>query len=123
LKRFINSLGMEMMPVPAGEFEMGADWVGSWAQYHERIHRSVFDRTDPEAWNGLEVDESPRHRVRITRPFYMASTEVTNAQYEAFDPKHQRSVHDLSDDAPVGNVSWYTDRKFDSASASCVARG
>lgn len=109
---FINSLGMQVMPIPPGEFEMGADWTGPWVQYHQCIHESVFRRTDPDAWNGVEVDESPRHRVRIARPFYMASTEVTNAQYEAFDPEHQRSVHDLGDDAPVGNVSWYDAEAF-----------
>ena len=113
-KRFVNSLGMEMLPVPAGEFEMGAEWVGSWAQYHEHIHQSVFDRTDPEAWNGLEVDESPCHRVRITRPFCMASAEVTNAQYEAFDPEHckQRRVQNRHDDDPVGDVSWHDSKGF-----------
>jgi len=113
-KPFVNSLGMEMMPIPAGKFEMGADWVGPWVEYHRRIHESIFRRTDPDAWNGVEVDESPRHHVSITQPFYMASTEVTNAQYEAFDPEHRRlrSERNPKDDGPVANVSWYDAEAF-----------
>ena len=28
-------------------------------------------------------DEKPQHRVRITRPFYLGATEVTQGQYQA----------------------------------------
>jgi sulfatase modifying factor 1 len=60
-----NSLGMKLATVPAGRFYMGS----------ER--------------DGEDVDENPVHRVTITYPFKMAVTEVTNAQYEAFDPAHK----------------------------------
>lgn len=45
-----------------------------------------------------DFDERPVHIVRITRPFWISATEVTNAQYEQFDPDHRklRGRHGLS---------------------------
>ncbi|MDR2920933.1 MAG: SUMF1/EgtB/PvdO family nonheme iron enzyme [Tannerella sp.] len=60
-----NSIGMEMVQIPAGVFYMGDKGLGE------------------------HYDEAPLHKVRITRPFYIGATEVTNAQYECFDPKHK----------------------------------
>ena len=37
---------------------------------------------------GGEVDEWDRTVVHIAKPFYMGRTEVTNAQFRAFDPAH-----------------------------------
>ena len=48
--------------------------------------------------------------VTLTRPFYVATTEVTNAQYRAFEPGHDSDSfeqYDLDGDAvPVVNLSW-----------------
>jgi formylglycine-generating enzyme required for sulfatase activity len=56
-------------------------------------------------------DEHPTHKVIITKPFYMGAGEVTNAQYEQFDPKHDqlRGTKDYSpnDDDVVIMVSWH----------------
>ena len=60
-----NSLGMKLVNVPAGKFIMGS------------------------AGYGENFDERPAHRVYISKPFRMAATEVTNAQYEQFDPGHR----------------------------------
>jgi formylglycine-generating enzyme len=49
-----------MSLIPAGEFEMG----------------SAVDR----AW----AEEQPAHQVRLSRPYLMDQTEVTNAQFERF---------------------------------------
>lgn len=65
LAQTTNSLGMKLADIPAGKFYMGS----------ER--------------DGEDADENPVHLVRITYPFKMAVTEVTNAQYEAFDPAHK----------------------------------
>jgi formylglycine-generating enzyme required for sulfatase activity len=51
---------LDMLPIPAGEFWMGA---------------SEGDREAAE-------DEKPRHKVKITQPFLLAKTKVTQAQYE-----------------------------------------
>ncbi len=59
-----NSLGMKFVRIQRGSFAMGSP-DGNW-------------------------DERPAHEVTISRPFWMAVTEVTNAQYEQFDPQHKR---------------------------------
>ena len=53
-----DSHNLLMTYIPAGEFEMGS----------------------PENEIGRQADE-PRHRVKITRPFYMGITPITQAQY------------------------------------------
>ena len=37
----------------------------------------------PDSDKDAEADEKPRHRVRITRPFYLGKYEVTQAEYKA----------------------------------------
>jgi formylglycine-generating enzyme required for sulfatase activity len=55
-----NSVGMEFVLIPKGSFQMGsAD-------------------TEREA----QSNEKPRHAVTISRPFYLARYEVTQAQWE-----------------------------------------
>jgi formylglycine-generating enzyme required for sulfatase activity len=68
-----NSLGMTLVLVPAGEFVMGADKPASET-------REAFPWCSPE----LLPRESPAHRVRITKPFYMGQCEVTLGQFRAF---------------------------------------
>jgi formylglycine-generating enzyme required for sulfatase activity len=43
----------------------------------------------------------PRHPVRITRPYYLSETEVTNDQFRAFDPAHRSiPLRGLGTDGP-----------------------
>jgi formylglycine-generating enzyme required for sulfatase activity len=55
-------------------------------------------------------DERPTHEVTISQPFLMGVTEVTNAQYEQFDPQHKQLRGKLGfskeDDEAVVFVSW-----------------
>jgi formylglycine-generating enzyme required for sulfatase activity len=51
------------------------------------------------------ADEKPEHEVEISE-FYVAATEVTNADYERFDPTHKTSRLSGGNDMPVCNVSW-----------------
>jgi formylglycine-generating enzyme required for sulfatase activity len=57
-----NSIGMKLALIPAGEFMMGS-----------------LDGDDQASDN-----EKPQHRVRITRPFYLGTTEVTRGQFRRF---------------------------------------
>ena len=83
-KVFFNSLGMGMVHIENGNFMMGGE-----EQYQEK----------------------PIHKVNIMKPFYMSVTQVTNAQYEQFDPNHKvlRGKDGLSkeDDEAVVYVSWH----------------
>jgi sulfatase modifying factor 1 len=58
----VNSLGMRLVRVPAGEFRMGSSKEES----------------------GHVANEFPPHRVRITRDFEMGIHEVTNREFVAF---------------------------------------
>lgn len=72
----INSLGMQLVLIPAGEFMMGND--ASPAELAD-----VYPGYAPERLQKLS-DEAPVHRVRITRPFFMARHEVTVRQFRRF---------------------------------------
>jgi serine/threonine-protein kinase len=124
-----NSLDMTLRLVPAGEFEMGTP-------------RDALDEplADP-AWFFSDwvaerrQAETPQHRVRITRPFYIGAHEVTVGQFRQFvesagyrtraetDPQggfgfvdgewiRSRAFHwqdpgfPQDDDEPVCNVAW-----------------
>lgn len=58
---------------------------------------------------GRQANEVLRN-VRLTKPFYMSTTEVTNAQFAAFDPNHLSGAvqgQTLSNpNQPVVRVSW-----------------
>jgi formylglycine-generating enzyme len=62
-------------------------------------------------WAKRDYDESPAHKVTISKVFLMGTTEVTNAQYEKFDPEHKnfRGKDGVSktDDEPVTFVTWH----------------
>lgn len=68
-----NSLGMKLVLIPAGEFQMGAEEDRS-----ETL--KAFPYCDPAWLDG----EAPRHEVRITKPFYMGQHEVTLGQFLKF---------------------------------------
>lgn len=74
-----NSLGMTLRLIPAGEFLMGSDETS--AEVQEAFGFDDEDRVEP--WTNFD-DEQPRHRVRISQPFYLATHEVTRAQFAQF---------------------------------------
>lgn len=84
--QFINSLGMKFVRIEPGAFLMGSAEEG-------------------------DFDERPVHRVTISRAFYLGATEVTNAQYERFDPSHRALRGKLGfakeDDEAVVFVDWH----------------
>jgi formylglycine-generating enzyme required for sulfatase activity len=82
---FTNSVGMRLVAIPAGEFTMG----------------------DKE-WHYNQP-----HQVRITKPFHLGATLVTQKQYEAVMGKNPSS-HKEGDPAvlPVDTISWNAAREF-----------
>ena len=115
-KEITNSLGMRLIWIPAGEFQMGA----------------------PDSDLDAPAQTRPQHRVHITKPFRLAKFETTFAQFRQFvtetayqmeaerdgtgswgytgskeallvqDPKFnwKSAGFDQGDDHPVVNVTW-----------------
>ena len=102
---YVNSLGMRFVRVQPGTFQMGFEGEPLSDALAEREWQQTGD-----------FDEQPRHRVAISLPFHIGAFEVTNAQYEQFDPTHRalRGKHGLSveDDEAVVFVSWHDASRF-----------
>ncbi len=94
-----DGVALTMVWIPAGEFVLGT-LEGS-------------------------PDERPRSVVRIARPFWMATTEVTNEQYAQFDSEHDTRYVDMHymdhtvpghianhPNQPVARVSWHEAQRF-----------
>ncbi|HIJ72414.1 MAG TPA: SUMF1/EgtB/PvdO family nonheme iron enzyme [Planctomycetes bacterium] len=101
-KTYTNSIGMKFVRIEPGTFQMG--------QIRKPLPVEVSVRGLDFLKEG-DFDEEPVHSVTISRPFYMGIYEVTNFQYELFEPEHKslRGKHGVSseDDEAVINVSWY----------------
>jgi formylglycine-generating enzyme required for sulfatase activity len=82
-REITNSIGMRLVLIPAGDYLMGS----------------------PASDSDARDDEKPQHPVRITRPFYLGATEVTQGQYRLVTGQNP-SYFKGSDELPVENVSW-----------------
>ena len=79
-------MGYEMVRIPSGMFTMGCT---------------------PEQRSDCDSDEKPSHQVRITRDFYMGTTEVTQGLYRKVMGKTPSHNSSCGDNCPVEKVSWY----------------
>jgi len=88
---FTNSLDMKLVRIAPGSFNMGSP-------------------------SGGDFDERPVHKVTLTRSFYLGTTEVTNTQYEQFDPAHRKLRGKLGfskeDNEAVVFVCWADAGRF-----------
>jgi formylglycine-generating enzyme required for sulfatase activity len=102
--------GVEFVEIGAGYFRMG-----SWSQCDRGDLLGRLCARFKLPWGkqpGPQGNEVPVHWVRIARPYWLAVTEVTNLQYERFDPKHARSEESPGDQHPVVEVSWDDARRY-----------
>jgi formylglycine-generating enzyme required for sulfatase activity len=83
-----NSIGMEFVLIPAGSFMMGAD----------KNFENAFD------------NELPKHKVIISKPFYMGIYEVTQEQWVAVMGSNPSRFKERNN--PVESVSWNDVQKF-----------
>ncbi len=71
--KLTNSIGMELVLIPAGEFEMGSPEGPD-----ELLRRFPYAKRE---W---VVGEQPVHKVKLTKSFYMGTHEVTLGQFLKF---------------------------------------
>ncbi len=101
-----NSLDMQFVRIEPGTFTMGAkDAALSDELTDGKVHLRDGD------W-----DEKPVHQVTLTTPFYIGIFQVTNAQYERFQPSHSKLRGKISfsedDDEAVVFVDWHDATRF-----------
>ncbi len=89
-KTYTNSLGMEFVLIPSGEFMMGAV---------------------PQDEEAL-VREKPQHKVQITKPFYMGKYPVTQEEWEKVMGNNPSKFKQAGKRAPVESVSWNDCQEF-----------
>lgn len=88
-EKITNSLGMAFVYIPPGTFTMGS----------------------PPNEPGRDGDET-RHRVTLTRGFYLQTTEVTQGQWRAVMGFNPSQFGTCGDDCPVEGVTWQNVRAF-----------
>jgi formylglycine-generating enzyme required for sulfatase activity len=81
--------GMELALIPTGTFTMGS----------------------PPSELGREPQEVP-HRVEVSRPFYMGTTEVTQGQWQRVMGGNPSWFRGCGPDCPVERVSWHDVQAF-----------
>jgi len=103
-----NSIGMKLVLIPPGEFDMGSS--------EEEIKRLLEEAApfDELEWYRGQVrrTEGPQHRVRITRPFYLGQCEVTQAEYQEVMRTNPSEFEAVGPTAPVDNVKWFDATEF-----------
>ena len=88
-RSFTNSLGMKFVYIPPGEFLMGSP--------------------ANEPGRG---DNEPQRRVRLTKGFYLQTTETTQRQWESIMGYNPSNFKNCGRDCPVENVSWDDAQEF-----------
>ena len=88
-KTYTNTLGMTFVMIPSGSFIMGSP--------------------PEEPFRG---NSEIQHRVTISKPFYMQTTEVTVKQWHAIMGHRMLVFRKSMDSMPVTRVSWFDCMKF-----------
>jgi WD40 repeat protein/formylglycine-generating enzyme required for sulfatase activity len=100
-RQVTNSIGMQFVLIPAGEFMMGA----------------------AAAEMGKRDNELPQHHVKISRPLWLGVHEVTQTEYEQVMGYHDSNSHrfavrppgkSMADTSrfPVDEITWYQAAEF-----------
>lgn len=109
-----NSIGMKFRLIPPGEFLMGST--------PQEIEAAIAAVDAAQPWRE-KIESEVQHKVVLSRPLYVATTEVTQAQYEKVmgtNPSHfsaggegRNVVADLNAGShPVESVNWHRAVEF-----------
>jgi formylglycine-generating enzyme required for sulfatase activity len=74
-----NTIGMKLVLIPPGEFDMG-----STQEEVDLLLKEAREENYPSWYVEHLPAEAPRHRVRLTRPFYLGACEVTVGAFRRF---------------------------------------
>jgi formylglycine-generating enzyme len=103
-RQITNSIGMKLTLIPSGEFMMGSkespDETAAFINQHY---------PDDVQVPNFFTDEHPRHRVRITRAFYLGTYHVTRGQFRKF-VLSARYKTDAEKSAKPGAFGWNPER-------------
>lgn len=101
-----NSVGMKLRLIPDGEFMMG-----SAESPQELVRRYDLSKKDLKRF----AREHPQHKVRITRPFYLGVTEVTQGQWKSVmgtEPWSGEKGVKVGPDYAVSYIDWEDATEF-----------
>ncbi len=105
-KTFTNSIGMQFLRIEPGTFMMGS----------EQANLADELTAGKEYLRDGDWDEQPIHQVTLSTPFYIGIFQVTNAQFEEFQPNHTELRGKLGfsqdDDEAVVFVDWHDATRF-----------
>jgi len=94
-------------PATAGANERIVDLSDNVTMKLALLPAGTFTMGTPMGETGRYADEGPQHKVTLTKAYYMAETEVTQAQWEAvMGAGNNPSYFFTGDDLPVEEVSW-----------------
>lgn len=98
-----DSIGLEFVLIPAGEFQIGRNRGPDSAGPTRSI-------TTTDTVNDL--DERPVTQVKISNDFYMARFEVTQGQWQTIMGENPSFNVSCGSDCPVEQVSWWDVQEF-----------
>jgi formylglycine-generating enzyme required for sulfatase activity len=78
----MKSTGIELRRIPSGTFMMGTNKEETTDI--ERVYSEFTDDFKRNVWLLVLGSEHPRRKVRISKPFYIGTTEVTRGQFAKF---------------------------------------
>ena len=100
LKLFTNASGMKFVLIPSGSFMMGSAVGVEETARHYKLSKQFFE------------GEHPRHKVSISKSFYLQTTEVTQEQWKIVMGNNPSRYKPRTKMRPVVKVSWHDAQDF-----------
>ena len=105
---------LKPMPAPTGPIpdvsQLEASFSNPLGMKFVLVKPGVFTMGSPKMVRGRKVNET-EHQVTLTRPYYLATTEVTQAQWKTVMGSDSPSKF-KGENLPVENVTWQQAMEF-----------